>query len=169
MTGNWCIEEDCEDHDSWAATIYKRCEDKRATYVKSDLYGGSEWGCLIRTSERVTSSIFLVHAHCEGWVHQSWADDEVFQIIDGELYTRFIVSKFKSQKINELIASFYATDEECRGSASVAQSVDWEATEPCKARHKVMKVLAARNYWYDKNNQGQSEFEWHKCGRDSIR
>jgi hypothetical protein len=168
MTGSWCIEEDSEDHDSWVPTIYKRCEDKGATHVKSDVYGGGEWGCLIKTSERVTSSIFLVHAHCEGF-NQAWPDDEVFQIIDGELYTRFIVAKFKSQKINELVASFYAADEECRGSARVAQSVDWEATEPCKARHKVMKALLARNYCYGKDNQSHSEMELHKCTKNSLR
>ncbi len=75
------------------------------------------------------------------------------------------VDKLSKFRVKALIEKWHSQNERCRGGSGD----DPETEKACERRKSVHKALAKKAMCYGKIGQAASEFQWHKCGKRSLR
>jgi hypothetical protein len=66
--------------------------------------------------------------------------------------------------VDEMIGEWREVHLKCRGSSDPAVQA-WS----CDVRRQLDAELARLGYCYGRNNEAAFQYEWHRCGADSIR
>ena len=75
------------------------------------------------------------------------------------------VSHAQSANIKSLFSVYADLDDMCSGWPGD----DKHIAEVCDTREKLRQALIRMGYCKGKYSQSRSDFEWHRCGPDSVR